>query len=30
MKALNSQQTRELEQWAVDEGIPYITLMEHE
>ena len=29
MKALNNQQTRELEQWAVDEGIPYITLMEH-
>ena len=29
MKALNNQQTRELEQWAVDEGVPYITLMEH-
>lgn len=29
MKALNSQQTRELEQRAVEEGIAYITLMEH-
>ena len=29
MTALNNQQTRELEHWTVDEGIPYITLLEH-
>ncbi len=29
MKVFNQQQIRELEQLAVDEGIPYLTLMEH-